>query len=74
MVLDEFISSFINFEIEPSLYTLKYLSEALLKIIQQKYERHHDAIDIEFDDITMKTKLVVRPDNIAKRFQEKSFF
>ena len=31
-------------------------------------------IDIEYDDITMKTKLVVRSGIIAIRFDEKSFF
>ena len=31
-------------------------------------------IDIEYDDITMKTKLVVRHGVIAIRFDEKSFF
>ena len=31
-------------------------------------------IDIEYDDITMKTKLVVKSGIIAKRFDEKSFF
>ena len=29
---------------------------------------------MEFDDITRKTKLDVRPGNIAIRFDEKSFF
>ena len=31
-------------------------------------------IDIEYDDITMKTKLVVKSGTIAIRFDEKSFF
>ena len=31
-------------------------------------------IDIEYDDITTKTKLVVRSGNITIRFDEKSFF
>ena len=31
-------------------------------------------IDIEYDDITMKTKLVVKSGIIAIRFDEKSFF
>ena len=34
----------------------------------------NNSIDIEFDDITMKTKVVVRPGIIAIRFDEKSFF
>ena len=30
--------------------------------------------DIEFDDIKMKTKMVVRDGKIAMKFDEKSFF
>ena len=34
LVLDEYNSSFITFELEPGIYTFKDLSEALLKILQ----------------------------------------
>ena len=59
MVLCEFISSFITYELEPDFYNFKDISKALLEIIQPEYEGYHNAIDFEFDDITMKTKLVV---------------
>ena len=74
LVLDEYNSSFITYELEPGFYTFKDISEALLKILQQEYEEYHNRIDIEFDNITMKTKLVVRAGIIAIRFDEKSFF
>ena len=74
LVLDEYNSSFITYELEPGIYTFKDISEAFLKILQPEYEGYHNAIDIEFDDITMKTKLVVRSGIIARRFNEKSFF
>ena len=74
LVLDEYNSSFITYGLEPGIYTFKDISEALLKILQPEYERYHNAIDFEFDDITMKTKLVVRSDIIAIRLDEKSFF
>ena len=61
LVLDEYNSNFITYELEPGIYTFKDLSEALLKILQPEYERYDDAIDIVFDDVTMKTELVVRP-------------
>ena len=73
-VLDEYNSSFITYELEPGIYTFKDISEALLKILQPEYEGYHNAIDFEFDNITMKTKLVVRAGIIAIRFDEKSFF
>ena len=72
LVLDEFNSNFITCEVEPGIYTFKDLSESLSKILQPEYEGYHNAIDIEFDDISMKTKLDVRFNIIAKRFDEKS--
>ena len=68
LVLDEYNSSFITYELEPGIYTFKDLSDALLKILQPDYERYDDAIDIVFDDVTMKAELVVRPGLIAIRF------
>ena len=60
LVLDEYNSSFITYEIDLGIYTFKDISEALLKILQPEYDGYHNAIDIESDDITMKTKLVVK--------------
>ena len=74
LVLDEYNSSFITYELEPGIYTFKDLSEALSKILQPEFERYDDAIDIVFDDVTMKTELVVRPGIIAIRFDGWSFF
>ena len=73
LVLDENNSSFITCELEPGIYTFKDNCEALLKFFQSEYEGYHNAIDIEFDDVTMKTKLVTRPGIIAIRFDDKSF-
>ena len=74
LVLDEYNSIFITYEIEPGVYTFEGISEALLRFLQSEYDGYHNAIDIEFDDITTKTKLVVRSSNIALIFDEKSFF
>ena len=74
LVLDEYNSSFITYELDLGIYTFKDISEALLKILQPEYDGYHNAIDIEYDDITMKTKLVVKHGIIAIRFDEKSFF
>ena len=60
LVLDEYNSSFITCELTLSIYTFKHLSEALFNILQPEYELFNNSVDIEFDDITMKTKLVVR--------------
>ena len=72
--LDEYKYSFITYEISPVKYTFEDISEALLMFLQSEYKGYHNAIDIEFDDITRKTKLVVRSGIIAESFDEKSFF
>ena len=64
---------FITYELQPGIYTFKDISEALFNIIQFEYPRPGNAIVIEFDDVTMKTKLVVKEGIIAIRFDEKSF-
>ena len=74
LVLDEYNSSFITYELNPGIYTFKDISEALFNILQSEYPGPSNVIDIEFDDITRKTKLVVNNGIIAIRFDEKSFF
>ena len=74
LVLDEYISSFVTYELLPGIYRLKVFSEALLKVLQPEFEGNHNAIDIEFNDKTMRTKLVVLTGIIAINFHEKSYF
>ena len=74
MAPDEYNSKFITNELQAGIYTLKDISEALLKILQPVYELDKNSFKVEFVDITMKTNLVVRPGFIAIRFDEKSFF
>ena len=75
LVLDNYKSSFLTFELDSCFYTFKDLSEALFKILKSQYENTgEESFNIEYDDITMKTKLIVRSGIVAKRFDEKSFF
>ena len=74
LVLDEYNSSFITYELQPGIYTFKDISEALFNIIQFEYPGPSNGIVIEFDDVTMKSKLVVKEGIIAIRFDEKSSF
>ena len=74
LVLDEYNSSFVTYDIDPGIYTYKDLSEVLFNILQHEYPSSDSEILIRLDDITRKTKLVVRPGIIAIRFDEKSFF
>ena len=74
LVLDEYNSSFIAYELEPGIYTFKDISEAFFSLLQTEYPGPSNVIIIEYDDITGKTKLVLRDGIIAIRFDEKSFF
>ena len=74
LLSDEYNSNFNTYELTPGIYTFKDISEALYNIIQSEYPGRGNVIVIEYDDIKMKTKLVVRYGIIAIRFDEKSFF
>ena len=74
LVLDEYSSSFVTYEIDPGIYTYKEISEALFYILQSEYPQSGSEILIRLDDITRKTNLVVNRGIIAIRFDEKSFF
>ena len=73
LVLNEYNSSFITYELQPGNYTFKDIAEALFNILQTEYPQSNSEIFIRLDDITRKTKLVVRSGIIAIRFDEKSF-
>ena len=74
LVLDEYNSSFITYELEPGIYSYRDLSEALFYILQSEYPSSNSEILIRLDDVTKKTKLVVNSGIIAIRFDENSFF
>ena len=74
LVLDEYNSSFITYELEPGIYSYSEISEALFKFLRLEYPSSDSEILIRLDDITRKTKLVVISGIIAIRFDEKSFF
>ena len=73
LVLDEYHSSFITYELQPGIYTFKDISEALFNTFLLEYRESSSEIVIEFDDITRKNKLVVNFGIIVMRFDEKSF-
>ena len=73
LVLDKFNSRFFTYELEPSIYTYKDISQALFNILQLEYPASDSEILIRLDDITRKNKLVVRQGIIAIRFDKKSF-
>ena len=74
LVLDEHKSKFVTYEIPPGVYIFKYLSEVHVRNVQSEYEGVNQTVDIEHDDISMKTKLVVRPGIMAIKFDKKNIF
>ena len=68
LVLDEYNSSFITYAFQPGIFTFKDISEALFNVLQTESPGPSNVIDIEFDGIARKTKLVVRNGIIAIRF------
>ena len=74
LVLDENNSNYITYELEPGIYSYRDIAEAVFYILQSDYPQSNSEILIRLDDITRKTKLVVRSGIIAVRFDEKSFF
>ena len=73
-LLDEKNISSATYELQAGIYTFTDLSEAFFNILQPEFPGPNNVIGFEFDDITRKSKLVVRSGNIAIRFDEKSFF
>ena len=53
LVLDEYNSSFITYELDPGIYTFKDISKALFNILQSEYPGPSNVFDIEYDDIPM---------------------
>ena len=74
LVLDEYNSSFVTYELKPGIYSYRDLSKALFYPLQSEYPSSDSEILIRLDDITRKTKLVVNSGIIAIRFDENSFF
>ena len=74
LVLDEYNSSFITYDLQPGIYTFKDFSEALFNILQIEYPSSDSKRLIRLDDFTRKTKLVVSSGIIVISFDEKSFF
>ena len=74
LALDEYNSSFVSYELQPGIYNFEDISEVLLNLLQTKYEEINNTVVIQFDDITVKVKLVVRPGVIAIKLDEKSIF
>ena len=71
----QYNSQFITFELTPGIYTIQDISDAV-----HTFAGHNEILQIEYDDVSMKTKLILKY-NTGKpfalgtlRFDERSFF
>ena len=68
LILKQYYSNFVTYEITPGIYTFKDISEAIYKIAGKR-----GSLKIIYDDVSMKTKLIF--DYFSSlRFNKKSFF
>ena len=85
LIIKQYNSKFISYEISPVIYTFKDISEVLSRGFEKEFEIRgeiqpitkydkSDSIIIECDNNTMETKLIVSYEINALRFDEKSFF
>ena len=76
LVLKQYNSHFITYQLSPGIYTIKDISDVV-----QTFSGHSDIIEIEYDDISMKTKIILKYKDLREifglgtlRFDKKSFF
>ena len=77
LVLKQYNSHFITYQLTPGIYTIQDFSDAI-----HTFSCHSESIQIEYDDISMKTKFISKFKNDEKmkfglgtlRFDERSFF
>ena len=76
LILKEYNSHFITYELTPRIYTIQDTSHAV-----HTFSGHSDIIEIEYNDISMKTKIILKYKDLREnfglgslRFDKKSFF
>ena len=63
LILKEYISHFITYELSPGNYTIQDISDAV-----HTFSGHRDIIEIEYDDISMKTKIILKYKDLRENF------
>ena len=74
--MKQYNSHFITYELTPGIYTIKAISGTI-----HTFRGHIKSIEIEYDDISMKTKIILKYKGGQKkfvlgtlRFDQRSFF
>ena len=72
IISEQYLSNFVTYKLIPGIYTIKDISEIVYTMVD-----HEGALQIEYDDVTMKTKLILTPFGASSgslRFDERSVF
>ena len=76
LILKEYNSHFITYELTPGIYSIQDISDAI-----QTFSGHEETIQLEYNDISMRTTIVLKIKNEKKkfalgtlRFDKQSFF
>ena len=76
LILKQYNSQFVIYELAPGIYTIKDISDTI-----HTFSGHSEIIEIGYDDIAMKTKIILKykggQDKFVLgtlRFDERSFF
>ena len=74
--MKEYNSHFITYELSPGIYTIQDISDAV-----HTFSGHSNIIEIEYNDISMKTKIILKYKDLREnfglgtlRFDKKIFF
>ena len=76
MILKDYNSHFVTYELNPGTYTIQDILDVI-----NTFSGHSEIIEIEYDDISMKTKIILKYNDWREnfglgtlRFDKKSFF
>ena len=76
LIMKQYNSHFVTFELTPGIYTIRDISDAI-----RTFSGHSEIMEIEYDNITMKTKIILKYIGGQKkfglgtlRFDKRSFF
>ena len=76
LILKEYNSHFITYELSPGIYTIQDILDAV-----HTFSGHSEIIEIDYDDISMKTKIISKYKDSREnfglgtlRFNKKTFF
>ena len=63
LILKEYNSHFVTYELSPGIYTIRDISDAI-----HTFSGHSEDIEIRYNDISMKTKIILKYKDLRENF------